>query len=98
MSELRLIRKRCPHCGKAMRPDETGRGGERYSAPPARRSAARPRRPKMGGQPAAPAGQVASEESGPWRRGRLSIRLPFRVCVAIQPAVGHPLPATGLAG
>ncbi|TFV45331.1 hypothetical protein E4K65_25060 [Bradyrhizobium niftali] len=35
MSELHPIRKRCPHCGKAMKlvPDEAGRGGERYVCP-----------------------------------------------------------------
>lgn len=32
MSELHLIRKRCPHCGRAMKliPEPTGRGAERY--------------------------------------------------------------------
>lgn len=32
MSELHLIRKRCPHCGRAMKlvPEPTGRGDERY--------------------------------------------------------------------
>jgi transposase-like protein len=35
MSELHLIRKRCPHCEKAMRlvPGETERHGERYVCP-----------------------------------------------------------------
>jgi transposase-like protein len=35
MSELHLIRKRCPLCGKAMKlvPGETERHGERYVCP-----------------------------------------------------------------
>ena len=35
MSELHVIRKRCPHCGRAMKlvSESTGRGGERYVCP-----------------------------------------------------------------
>ncbi|MEZ0059907.1 transposase-like protein [Bradyrhizobium elkanii] len=35
MSELHLIRKRCPHCGRAMKLvcEPTGRGRERYVCP-----------------------------------------------------------------
>jgi transposase-like protein len=59
MSELHLIRKRCPHCGKAMKivPGETARRGERYVCPaceedPLHDTAAQ----KRGGQSVAPAG------------------------------------------
>jgi hypothetical protein len=80
MPELHLIRKRCPHCGKAMKlvPDETGRGDT--SVPPARRIRCTTPPPKNG------------------RTARCARRPSSLRRIRPAEAVGHPLPATGLAG
>jgi hypothetical protein len=98
MSELRLIRKRCPHCGKAMRPDETGRGGERYVCPVCEEVRCT--------TPPSKNGRTArcARRSSSFRRIRPLAPRPVVHPSSIQglcghpAAVGHPLPATGLAG
>jgi hypothetical protein len=77
MSELHLIRKRCPHCGKAMKlvPDETRRGGTASdtSAPPARGIRCTTPPPKNGRTVRCARRLSSFRKIRPWRRCRLSI-------------------------
>jgi hypothetical protein len=58
MSELHLIRKRCPHCGRAMKLvcEPTGRRRERYVCPACEEDPLHDPPPKNERAAAAPAG------------------------------------------